>query len=265
MEMIKFERRGQVGWVTLTRPDKLNAQNRQMWDEMRELGREIGEDGDLRCLVVIGEGRAFSAGLDQSLIVGGGIADGVPDQPSQNGAPMVRPEQLPFYWIHKAPYPSIAAVRGYALGAGFQLALACDLRIFAEGTKVGLLEFRYGLLPDMGATEWLTRLVGPAVAKELIFTAAQIDATEAQRLGIANRVVPEGELEGAAESLAEQIAAAPPLAVRGSKRAVNAAFEPDGRSVQLALEGQMDCLRSEDFREAGRAFVEKRAPAYKGS
>ncbi|HEX5939414.1 MAG TPA: enoyl-CoA hydratase-related protein, partial [Dehalococcoidia bacterium] len=159
---------------------------------------------------------------------------------------------------------SIAAVRGYALGAGFQLALACDLRIFAEGTKVGLLEFKYGLLPDMGATEWLTRLVGPAVAKELIFTAAQIDSEEAKRLGIANRVVAEDRLEQEALDLAQTIAAQAPLAVRGTRKAVDAAYEPDGRAVELALLGQMDCLRSEDFREAGKAFVEKRAPVYRG-
>jgi enoyl-CoA hydratase/carnithine racemase len=264
MEMIRFERRDSVGWLTLNRPEKLNAQNREMWSELRQLGSELENDSELRCLVVIGEGRAFSAGLDQSLLVGGGIAQGVP-APSDNGAaPMVKPEQLPFYWIHTAPFPSIAAVRGYALGAGFQLALACDLRIFAEGTKVGLLEFKYGLLPDMGASEWLTRLVGPAVAKELTFTAAQIDAGEAMRLGVANRVVPDAKLESAADELAQTLAAQPPLAVRGAKKAIEAAYEPDGRAVELALLAQIDCLRSEDFREAGRAFVEKRAPAYKG-
>ena len=263
MEMIRFERREGVGWLTLNRPEKLNAQNREMWNEMRQLGRELENDDELRCLVVIGEGRAFSAGLDQSLLVGGGIAEGVP-APSDNGAePMIKPEQLPFYWIHTAPFASIAAVRGYALGAGFQLALACDLRIFAEGTKIGLLEFKYGLLPDMGASEWLTRLVGPAVAKELTFTAAQIGAKKAKRLGIANQVVPENKLESAAEELAQTLAAQPPLAIRGAKKAIQAAYEPDGRAVELALLAQMECLRSEDFREAGKAFVEKRAPVYK--
>ena len=264
MEMIRFERHKNVGWLTLSRPEKLNAQNREMWNELRQLGHDLEGDSELRCLVVIGEGRAFSAGLDQTLLVGGGIADGVPAPTDNGAAPMVKPEQLPFYWIHTAPFPSIAAVRGYALGAGFQLALACDLRIFAEGTKVGLLEFKYGLLPDMGATEWLTRLVGPAVAKELIFTAAQIDAAEAKQLGIANRVVSDGDLESSAEALAQTLAAQPPLAIAGAKRAVQAAYEPDGRAVELALLGQMECLRSEDFREAGKAFVEKRAPVYKG-
>jgi enoyl-CoA hydratase/carnithine racemase len=264
MELIRFERRDNVGWLTLNRPEKLNAQNQEMWNELRQLGRDLENDTELRCLVVTGEGRAFSAGLDQSLLVGGGIAGGVPE-PSDNGAtPMVKPEQLPFYWIHTAPFASIAAVRGYALGAGFQLALACDLRIFAEGTKVGLLEFKYGLLPDMGATEWLTRLVGPAVAKELIFSAEQISAKKAKRLGIANRVVPDGKLEAAAEELAHKLAAQPPLAVKYAKKAIQAAYEPDGRAVELALQGQMECLRSEDFREAGKAFVEKRAPVYKG-
>lgn len=267
METLSFERKGHVGWLKLNRPEKLNAQNQQMWAEMRKLGAELSADSELRCLVVIGEGRAFSAGLDQSLLVGGGIADGVPAESngSDPAAPMARAANLPFYWIHKAPFATIAAVRGYALGAGFQLALACDLRILAEGTKVGLLEFRYGLLPDMGATEWLTRLVGPARAKELMFTAAQIDATEAERLGIANHVVPDGELESRAAELAGVLAAQPPLAIRGVKEAVNAAYEGEGRAIDLALEHQMKCLRSQDFREAGKAFVEKRPAAFTGS
>src|SRR5205807_8242309 len=128
-----------------------------------------------------------------------------------------------FTWLEEAPYATIAAVRGYALGAGLQLALACDVRVFAEGTKAGLLEFKYGILPDLGGTQRLPRAVGAAKAKELIFTAGQIDADQAFRIGLTQRLVPDAELESTAGELAATIAAQPPLAVEGAKRAVNVA------------------------------------------
>src|SRR5262249_57857881 len=125
--------------------------------------------------------------------------------------------------LEEAPYATIAAVRGYALGAGVKLALGCDLRVFAEGTKTGLLEFKYGILPDLGGTQRLPRLVGPGKAKELVFTAAQIDANEAFRIGLVERLVPEAELESTVSELAATIAAQPPLALEGAKRAIDAA------------------------------------------
>ena len=135
-----------------------------------------------------------------------------------------------YTWLADAPYPTIAAMRGYALGGGLQLALACDLRIAARGTKLGLPEHKYGILPDLGGTYWLPRIVGPAKAKELIFTAETIDAEEAFRIGLVNRLVDEAELETAATALAERIAAQPPIAVRGTKRAVDqAAHQSLGR------------------------------------
>ena len=154
-------------------------------------------------------------------------------------------------------------MRGYALGAGLQLALACDLRIVARGTQLGALEFRYGLLPDLGGTAWLPRLVGPAKAKELVFTAARIDADEAVRIGLANRVVDDAELDATVGALAETLAAQPPLALAGAKRAIDA-FPDAERSLALAAAGQAVCLRSEDFVEAGKAFLEGRTAVYRG-
>jgi len=262
-ETFLYERQGPVGWLRLNRPTKLNAQTPQMWSELREAGREIAADGTLRCLVVIGQGRAFSSGIDLGEIVGGGLG-GAAQVPAAGArdpvADMILRGQEAFSWLVGAPFPSIAAVRGYALGAGLQLALACDLRIVARGTKLGALEFRYGLLPDLGGTAWLPRLVGPAKAKELIFTAAQIDADEALRIGLANRVVEDADLEREVGALADTIAAQPPLAVVHSKRAI----DDPARSLELAAVGQAACLRSADFIEAGRAFVEKRTPVYQG-
>jgi enoyl-CoA hydratase/carnithine racemase len=173
--------------------------------------------------------------------------------------------QEAYTWLEEVPFATIAAVRGYALGAGLQLALACDIRVLARGTQVGLLEFKYGILPDLGGTQRLPRLVGPGKAKELIFTAARVDAEEALRIGIAERIVEDDELDAAAAELAETIAAQPPLAVRGAKRAVAAAAA--GVSVRDGLmveaEGQSACLRSDDMKEAIAAFVEQRPPVYR--
>jgi enoyl-CoA hydratase/carnithine racemase len=266
-ETLIFERRGPVGWLRLNRPAKLNAQTPAMWEELRTLGRELRDDPAVRCLVVTGEGRAFSSGIDLAAITSpDGLAGAARVEPGAGEdalAAMIGRGQEAFTWLTEAPFPSIAAVRGFALGAGLQLALACDLRVAARGTKLGALEFRYGLLPDLGGTAWLPRLVGPAKAKELVFTAARIDADEAQRIGLVNRVVEEPELDAAVTALADTLAAQPPLALRHAKRAIDA-FPDAGRSLRLAAVGQAACLRSEDFLEAGRAFLERRSPVYRG-
>jgi enoyl-CoA hydratase len=266
-ETLIFERRGAVGWLRLNRPAKLNAQTPRMWNELRELGQELVRDPELRCLVVTGEGRAFSAGIDLGeLTSADGLASAAGMRASAEEDPlvgMIRRGQEAFSWLLDAPFPSVAAVRGHALGAGLQLAIACDLRLAARGTKFGALEFRYGLLPDLGGTAWLPRLIGPARAKEIVFTAAPIDADEALRIGLVNQVVEDAELEARATALAETIAAQPPIAVRHAKRAIDA-FEDAERSLQLAAVGQAACLRSEDFVEAGKAFLEKRKAVYQG-
>lgn len=273
METLLLERQGPVGWLRLNRPDKLNAQNQLMWQELRALGDELVDDADLRCLVVTGEGRSFSAGLDLSQLSGADSAftsAAASPAPSEGaGGPdrlveSILDLQRAFTWLAEAPFATVAAVRGHALGAGLQLALACDLRIFATDAKVGVLELRLGLLPDLGGTEWLPRIVGLGRAKELVLTGEQIDAAESLRIGLANRVVEPAELDTAAAELAERLAGQPPIAVRGSKRALDAAFEAPGTSLRRAAEGQAACLRSSDFAEAGAAFLEGRPPTYQG-
>ena len=260
---------GSVGRLVLDRPDKLNAFTVEMWREMRELGAELLADpGDLRALVVIGEGRAFSSGIDTSVFTSErGIDEVLAGEAPRHENPVIAgilAAQDAYTWLEEAPFATIAAVRGHALGAGLQLALACDVRVVARGTKLGLLEFKYGIIPDLGGTQRLPRLVGPGKAKELIFTAARIDAEEAGRIGLAERVVADEELEEAAGDLAREIAARPPLAVRGAKRAVNAAMS--GATVRDGLlveaEAQSECLRSDDMKEAITAFVEGRPPVY---
>jgi enoyl-CoA hydratase/carnithine racemase len=268
METLRYERVGHVGWLRLSRPQKLNSMTAQMWDEMRELGQQLRDDSDIRALVVIGEGRSFSTGIDTSQF-GGNLLGGAGEKAASQGEdPLVSAilrTQEAFTWLEESPYPTIAAVRGHALGAGLQLALACDIRVIARGAQLGLLEHRYGLLPDLGGTQRLPRIVGAGKAKELIFTAAQIDAEEAFRIGLAEQLVDDAALEQTVTTLAEKIAAAPPLAVRGTKRAVNASLDIATREgLRLEAESQATCIRSQDFKEAIRAFVERRSPQYQG-
>jgi enoyl-CoA hydratase/carnithine racemase len=264
-QTIRYQRQDDVGTLTLARPGKRNAQNPLMWQEMARLGAELLPDETLRCLVVTGEGPAFSAGIDLVEGIGGLLADFAGQPPDSRGLDAGRAAAGTFGWIPDLGCPSVAAVRGHAYGAGMQLALACDFRIFAEGTKVGLLETRYGLLPDMGATVRLPRIVGESRARELILLGDIIDAGEALRIGLANRVVPGDDLDAAAAAFAARLAAQPPLAVRGARRAIDAAwYRSPEESFRLALEEQMRCLRSDDFAEARQAMTEGRAPQWRG-
>jgi enoyl-CoA hydratase/carnithine racemase len=269
-ETIEFERDGSVGWLRLARPERLNSFTVAMWHEMRELGQEVRDEADLRALVVIGEGRAFSSGIDTSVfstestetIETGADAGSRHADPTVDGILRV---QEAYSWLSEARYPTIAAVRGYALGAGLQLALACDVRVFARGARVGLLEHKYGILPDLGGTQRLPRVVGASKAKELIWTAARIDADEAFRIGLCDRLVDDTDLDAEVTALAATIAAQPPLAVQGVKRAVAAAGRlPVAEGLVVEAEEQRVCLASDDMREAIAAFVEQRTPEYKG-
>src|SRR4051794_19016481 len=246
---LRFERDGDIGWLWMHRPDRLNSFTIEMWREMAALGDEIVDDADLRALVVIGEGRAFSSGIDTSVFTGGGDAGSditAGADASRHADPTVAGilrTQDAYTWFEEAAYPTIAAVHGYAFGAGLQLALACDIRVFARGTKVGLLEHKYGILPDLGGTQRLPRVVGAGKAKEMIWTAARIDAEEAHRIGLCERLVDEPDLEKEVDALARAIAAQPPLAVQGAKRGVDAAGRlPVAEGLIVEAQEQAQCL-----------------------
>ena len=268
---LRYEQSEHVGWLHLNRADKLNAMTPQMWKELREVGQILSAEEQLRVLVVIGDGRTFSTGIDTSSfgsnIFNGHEHDPVPEVVTDDD-PMVtiiQGFQEAFTWLEEAPYPTIAAVRGYALGAGMQMALACDIRVAARGSRLGLLEHRYGLIPDLGGTQRLPRLVGRGKAKELIFTAQQIEAEEAYRIGLVEQLVEDEELESTVTSLAEQLASQPPLAVRYAKQAIDASQRLSVRDgLLLEAKSQAVCIRSNDAKEAVRAFMEKRTPQYSG-
>jgi enoyl-CoA hydratase/carnithine racemase len=264
-ETIRYERDTHVGMLTLARPQKRNAQNPLMWRELADLGAELLADSTLRCLVVAGEGPSFSAGIDLIEGLGGLVAGWANRERDEDTIKAGEAAAKTFAWIPALACPSVAAVNGHAYGAGLQLALSCDFRVFAESAKVGLLETRYGIMPDMGATVRLPRIVGESRARELILLGEIIDAAESLRIGLANRVVPDDELSSAARELAERIASQPPLAMQGARRAIDAAWYRDPEdSFAVALQAQTRCIASADFREAGQALAEGRAPAWEG-
>ncbi|MHB8572575.1 MAG: enoyl-CoA hydratase/isomerase family protein [Candidatus Dormibacteria bacterium] len=263
METIRFERDAGVGWLRLNRPEKLNAQTSLMWSELTRLLGDLPLG--VRALVVIGEGRSFSSGIDLGeLASGGALALGEPGAADPVVSGILAAQEC-FRLLRALPIPTVAAVRGHALGAGLQLALACDLRVVAQGARLGALELRYGIIPDLGATVWLPRVVGDSRARDLVLTARQVDATEAHRIGLADRLVEPDRLEAEALELARELAGQPPLAVAAVKQALDQAWRlDDADALRLAAELQAGCLKSADFGEAVRARMESRAPEYAG-
>lgn len=260
---LRFERAGAVAILTIDRPEVHNALDSATSDALAEAWLRFRDDDELRVAILTGAGeRAFCAGADLR-----GVADFYRTlSPSQR---LRRSEQVPgLGGITKnltIDKPIIAAVNGYCLAGGLEVALACDLRIAADSATFGLPEVTRGIIPGAGGTQRLPRLIGPERALELILTGRRIDACEAERIGLVTRVVPLSELRAAALASAQAIAANAPLAVRACKGAVwrglDLALEEGLRLEQLLAE---PVRQSEDAQEGPRAFLEKRAPAFKG-
>lgn len=250
-QTIRYDRSEHVGTVALSRPEKRNAINPAMRAELDHLGRQLLADETLRCLIVAGDGPSFSAGIvlveDMAGTLTAFAERPLDDETVELGLRVAGA----FEWIPQLGCPSVAAVRGHAHGAGLQLALACDFRIFTDDARVGLTETHYGLLPDMGATFRLPRLVGEGRARELILLGEVIDAAEALRIGLANRVVGDDELDSAAREFAQRLASQPPIAIRGARRAIVAGRTlDDAAGLRAAVTEQARCLASDDFQNA---------------
>ncbi|MFD0817718.1 enoyl-CoA hydratase/isomerase family protein [Micromonospora zhanjiangensis] len=204
---VRLECAGPVATVTLCRPDVLNAQTPAMWRAIADFARDL--PGDVRVVVVRGEGRAFSAGLDRAVVAGAG--DGslarLTTLPPERAADEIAGFQAAFSWLHRPDLISVAAVRGHAIGAGFQLALACDLRVLAEDASLAMAEVTLGLVPDLTGTKRLVDLVGYARALEICVTGRRLDAAEAARLGLATVVVPGADLDATVGDLTGAILA----------------------------------------------------------
>lgn len=233
--------------MTLDRPDRLNVQTPKMWVALGEIGRSLA--GDVRVVVVRGAGRAFSAGLDRALLAAGGLA-GEPKLAELAALPAHRAEsvlqswQQAFGWLRRPDLVSIAAVQGPAVGAGFQLALACDLRVLAEDARLRMAEPAIGLVPDLGGTKPLVDLVGYSRALEICATGRWVGAAEADRIGLATLVVPVDQLAGATSDLVAALLATPRNALVEIK-ALLAAAGQRGQAEQEAAEraAQLRLLR----------------------
>jgi len=246
-----------VATVTLNRPDVHNAQNDTLRRELHQIFTALTIDDDVKVIVVTGAGdRAFSAGADIREFV-------EPASPVQLRERRKRIEYRAM--MDRCSQPIIAAINGFALGGGLELALACDIRIAAENATLGLTEINLAIIPGGGGTQRLPRLIGKGKALEMILTGARIPAAEALRLGIVERVVPAGEALKAATELARTIAEKAPIALRYAKEAVVKGL---GMSLEdgLRLEGDLSTLlrTTEDRAEGAKAFLEKRTPRWTG-
>lgn len=248
-----------VATIELARPDKRNAIDETMFREIGDAAQQAADDSDVRVVLVKGQGQAFCAGIDLNFLaqMAGLVGESTRE--------FIELAQRPARLLHLMEKPTVAAVHGHALGAGFQLALACDLRIAAEDAQFAIWELRYGIIPDLGGNEPLASLVGIARAKEIVWTGRLIDAEEADRIGLVNRVVPTETLQKEAEAFVQELAAAPPIPIALTKSLYNRIDETPFEAVlEQEAQSQLKALASEDHKEAVAAFLEKRPPRYRG-
>jgi len=252
-EHIKVEKKKEIGIITLNRPEARNALNRKMIHELGDALTELENDPQIRSIIITGN-KDFCAGADIK---------------EMNA---IKPEEIETFcrWGHKVfdqlegmGKPVIAAITGFALGGGCELALACDIRIAGESAKLGQPEVNLGLIPGFGGTQRLSRLVGIARAKEMILTGKIINAKEAASIGLVNRVVKDEELMIAVEEMAQVIAQKAPIAVKMAKKLIN-----ENQEIKEGLEKEIDffvqCFATQDRLEGINAFLEKRKPEFKG-
>lgn len=233
-EHIRFTKRGVVGELLLHRPEKRNAQTLAMWKELGQLGEQLlANPNDLAVVIVRGSGGCFSSGLDTSMFSSGELASGTFD-----GAAI----QKAFAWLRHGSFISIAAIEKFAIGAGLELALWCDLRLITEGSFVSLPEIEYGIIPDLGGCALLPEICGYAAAIELITTARRVDAVEALQLNIVNEVVKPAQLDSRLEALTILLSKRSLTALRGVKRACVKALADTSESLRVAQEEVSKCL-----------------------
>ncbi|MFC2033502.1 enoyl-CoA hydratase/isomerase family protein [Chloroflexota bacterium] len=255
-ETVIYEKKDNVAWITLNRPEVLNAQNDALRNDMLAALDEARNDKDVHVIVLTGAGRAFSAGADISEFPKMHPADCVKDFHGTRR----------FYELmRQIPKPIIAMVNGFALGGGCEAIMACDIVIASEKAKFGQPEVKVGIIPGGGGTQALAKLVGEKKAKELILTGDFITAEEALQLGLINKVVPAEQLLEATEEMLAKLKAQSPIILQYCKMAVNKSQE---MSLSEGIKAEQDifamCFATEDQKEGARAFLEKRTPNYTG-
>ena len=256
MDYVKVERDGGVATLTIDRQEKLNALDPQVVEEIGQALLDLEAEGP-SAIIVTGAG-------EKSFVAGADIAAMSAMDPIE-AKRFAEIGHAAMALLDKSPVPTIAAVNGFALGGGCEIALACDIRIASENALFGFPEVGLGILPGMGGTQRLPRLIGPALAKELIFTGRRIGAEEAKEMGLVNRIVGQGEALDAARELAAEISTNGPIAVRHAKAAANRALDVD---LISGLEYEADqfalLFATDDAREGMGAFVERRKPEFQG-
>ena len=254
-ENIKFEVNEGLGTVTINRPKAMNALNMDVLTELFDVFTKIECDDEVKAVIVTGEGKAFVAGAD--------IAQMHQLDPI-GGRKMMMMGHKVMNLIENIEKPVIAAVNGFALGGGCELAMACDIRIASEKAKFGQPEVGLGIIPGFGGTQRLARLVGKGMAKYLILSAEMINAEEAYRIGLCEKIAAPEDLIAEAEKLAKTIASKAPIAVGTAKTAINNGYDMDMKSAsKFEIETFTAAFSSEDKTEGMAAFLEKRAPEFK--
>ena len=256
-ESILYEKSEGIATITINRPKALNALNKQAVLEISSRLDEAEEDETVKVIVITGAGdRGFCVGLDLKAVKGISAIDGM--NLSLLGQGLTKK-------IEELKKPVIAAINGYALGGGLELAMSCDLRIASENAKVGQPELNVGLIPGWGGTQRLPRLVGRGIAKELIFTGKMIDAKTAEKLGLLNKAVPPDKLRSTVKEIATELMTKPPVGIQLAKQLINSSIEVD-LTKGLVQEAQAFGVlaATEDFNEGIAAFIEKRKPKFKG-
>ena len=258
-ETVLYEKASGVATISLNRPRKLNAFDRTMHEELYDALGEAAEDDEVRCVVLRGEGRGFSAGADLAEIIES--AEGDPDLGEYLRGSYSRLVKK----MVETPKPIIAALHGPVYGAGVGIALACDLRIAAESTKFSVAFIKIGLMPDAGVTFFLPRVVGLGRAMEMSMLGDATGAEEAQRIGLVNKITADDSLAEESQALAEHLAALPTAALGRMKAALHASFEADlEMALEREAEGQTFCGYTQDHKEGVAAFFEKREAKFVG-
>ena len=261
-ETILFEKSNGVATIALNRPDKLNSFNGVLHEEILDVLNEAAGDEETRCIVLRGEGKGFSAGADLSEVVEG---DGNPGGPDL-GEYLRRTYGRLITRIVGIEKPLVAALHGPVYGAGMGLALACDLRLAAESAKFSVAFVKIGLIPDAGVSFFLPRLVGLGRAMEMSMLGEAMDAQEAHRTGLVNRVVPDEKLGEETAALAERLAGLPTRALGRIKQTLHGSFESDlAAALEAEAVGQTFCGYTHDHKEGVAAFFEKRDPTFTGN
>ncbi|MFC2045406.1 enoyl-CoA hydratase/isomerase family protein [Chloroflexota bacterium] len=253
-----YQKEDSIATITINRPDKRNALNRETRRELRRILDDVVADKNLRCLIITGAG-------DKAFISGSDINELKEYSPIELKEFMATLGQQLYTDFENLDIPVIAMINGAALGAGLELAMTCDLRIAAENARFGQPEILLGIIPSGGGTQRLPRLVGMTKAKELIYTGDFIDAWEAERIGLVNKVVPLNELEETTKQLASKIVNKSPVTIKAAKLVMNKGTQSP-LDIGLAYEAAIQCLcfTSEDYLEGLNAFLEKREAKFKG-